>query len=227
MIAFVHHPARDEFGDLGMVEDRLVEHAGVFQSPPHDFRIGDGGLGIGEPDRPGFHELPDLREFLARVIFGDGPQGEDVAMPGPLGLEQNKLRRGAGIDDGRRIRHAGHAGKPARQGRRRPGEGGFIVFVPRFAEGDVRIDQTGANDEAAWHRSGFRPSRRKKEAHRSPRPCPARISKSPTRSMFCEGSMIRPPVIKIVPIVVIPGERGASAPWLRGVLQKLSCDWLE
>ena len=61
----------------------------------------------------------------------------------------HELDLGLGVDRGFGVGHAGDGGKPARQGRRRAGGDGLVVFASRLAQVNVHVDQARRDDFAA------------------------------------------------------------------------------
>ena len=64
-------------------------------------------------------------------------------MPGPLGLQDDKLGGRLGIDRRDRVGHARHRRHAAGQCGARPGRDGLIFFITGLAEMDMNIDQSG------------------------------------------------------------------------------------
>ena len=96
----MHDASFNQFGDLRMIEDRAIEHAGVLHGPPHDLGVGDGVFCIGKGDGPPFDQLTDLGQFLTGVVFCDRTQRIDIAVVCPFGLQEHEFRGGSIVDDG-------------------------------------------------------------------------------------------------------------------------------
>ena len=63
--ALVHDAAARQVEVLAVAEDGLVEHAAVFEGPPHDLGADDGRTVVGEGDRAAVDQAADLGQFLA------------------------------------------------------------------------------------------------------------------------------------------------------------------
>ena len=150
--AFVHDAAARQLQVLGMAEHRLVEHAAIFQGPAHDLGADHRRAVVGEGDGAALDQAADLRQFLPLPALGDGADGKDVGVAGPLGLEIDELGRRLAVEGRLGVRHARHRGDAAGQGRRRAGGDGLVLLAARLAQMDVHVDQAGADDLARRRR---------------------------------------------------------------------------
>ena len=119
--ALVHDAAARQLQVLGMAEDRLVEHAAVFHGAAHDLGADDRRTVVGEGDRAALDETADLGQFLALAPLGDGADGKDVGVAGPLGLQVDELGRRLAVQGRLGVGHARHRRDAAGQRRRRAG----------------------------------------------------------------------------------------------------------
>ena len=71
--ALVHHAFADQVGVLGVVHDQRVEIAGIGQRAPHHLRVGDASVAVGEGDRAGGLQQPDLGHLLAAHALWSAP----------------------------------------------------------------------------------------------------------------------------------------------------------
>ena len=101
---------------------------------------------------PPSHEPADLGQLRALPALGDGADGKDVGVAGPLGLQVDELRRRLVVEGRLRVRHARHRRDAARQCRGGAGGDRLVFFAARFAQVNVHVDEPGADDLAASRR---------------------------------------------------------------------------
>jgi len=145
---FVHGPAGGEGEILAVGHHGHSEGMGVFQRPAHDGAVHDGFAVIGKGDGPRLLEIPELRQGIplgTKRNGGDGIDMDEVRLPG---LAEDEFRYGAIVVDGIGIGHTGHGGEAPGGGGRASRGDGFLVFIARFPEMDMHIDETGGDDEA-------------------------------------------------------------------------------
>jgi hypothetical protein len=80
-----------------VVEDRLVEHQGIFECSPQQLAVPDRLGRVGEADSAGFHQRTDLRQFVPLAILAHAGQHIDVAVLGPGRLLADELDAGLRI----------------------------------------------------------------------------------------------------------------------------------
>jgi hypothetical protein len=138
-LTFIHDPALSQFKNLSMDEYRLVEHLAVFQCPPHDLGAGDRRPIVSERHRPAGHQPADLRQFLPGSILGHCADRENVAIAGPLGLEDDELRLRLSVKRRLGIRHTRNRRNPA--GHRGGGSrfDCFILLAARLAQVNMHV----------------------------------------------------------------------------------------
>ena len=147
-VAFVHDAIGNERIILAVIENREIEHAGVFEGAAHEFVILDAFAVVGDGDDAGLFEGTDGGEFFASDALGDGAGDVNIDEAFARGFFANQRDGAGGVDRGRRIRHAQDRGESTARGGLRAGGDGFLGGLAGFAEVDVGIDQTGRDDEA-------------------------------------------------------------------------------
>ena len=158
-------------------------------------------LTTGEPSSVKATAPPSTRPPISAssvpcAALGDGADGKDVGVAGPLGLEVDELGRRLAVEGRLGVRHAGHRRDAAGQRRRRAGGDGLVLLAARLAQVDVHVDQAGADDLARGVDGACRPAA---AAAARCRGCwSPRIHRSATWSRFCDGSMTRPLVMRRV-----------------------------
>ncbi len=146
--ALVHDAAAGQVQVLAMAEHGLVEHPAIFQGAAHDLGADDRRAVVGEGDRAAFDQAADLGQLRALAALGDGADGKDVGVAGPLGLQIDELGRRLAVEGRLGVGHAGHRRDAAGQRRRRAGGDGLVLLAARLAQVDVHVDQARADDLA-------------------------------------------------------------------------------
>ena len=79
--AFVHDAAAGQVEVLAVAQDRLVEHAAIFERPPHDLGADDRRIVVGEGDGAPFDEAADLGQLGPARPLVMAPTGKTLALP--------------------------------------------------------------------------------------------------------------------------------------------------
>src|SRR5207302_9100763 len=103
---------------------------------------------VGEGDGAALDEAADLGQLGALAALGDGADGEDVGVAGPLRLEVDELGGRLAVEGRLGVGHAGDRGDAAGEGGGGAGGDGLVLLAAGLAEVDVHVDQAGADDLA-------------------------------------------------------------------------------
>jgi hypothetical protein len=131
---------------LAMIDDRNVEHRGVFQRAAHQQRRRDRPAIVGDGDAAGVSQVADFRQLFAVLPNRDGANRIDARDAHVGRALQDELRDRRVVVDRVRVRHAGHGREAARHRRLRARRDRLFVFLPRLAQMDVNVDQPGRDD---------------------------------------------------------------------------------
>ena len=136
---------------LAVLDDRHLEHAGVFERTAHQQRRRHRPSIVGERDAARLPQLRDVRELLPRL---PARHRADRIHAGEVRLRRllQDVFRDAGVVVHRhRVRHARDGREAAGHGGRGAGRHSFLVLLPRLAQMYMHVDQAGTHDEAARH----------------------------------------------------------------------------
>ncbi len=132
---------------LGMLEDKLIEAAGIGQHPAHDQRVGDRLDPVGEADLAIGRQEADLSQFAAGQTLGRGGVGVDLGELHFAGAAGEKLDDRDVIDRRLGVGQRHHRGDPT-------GSGGLTAALDRLhvlgaglAQLDAHVDEAGREAE--------------------------------------------------------------------------------
>jgi hypothetical protein len=140
--ALVHHAFAHEIIVLAMVHDREAKHPRVLARAAHDFMALNAMPIIGQRHNSRFVHRSDRGEFFAGNALGERARREHIDDRLSLRLFHDPRHHTRVVHGRRRIRHADDRGKPAGRCTLRPCPNGFLGTLARFAEMDVKIDET-------------------------------------------------------------------------------------
>ncbi len=132
-----------------MAEHGLVEHPAVFHRPAHDLGTDHGRAVVGEGDGAAIDQAADLGQFLALPALGDGADGEDIGVAGPASLQMDELGGRLAVQGRLGVGHAGHRRDAASDSGSRAGLDRLVFLAARFAQVDVHVDQSRADDQTS------------------------------------------------------------------------------
>ncbi len=131
-----------------MLRNRHAEGFAHGEGLAHDLRIHHRQPVIGEADRAGFDQHCHFGQLLTLHAFRDGRIGADIDI---AGFQRPLLQEG---EDGDVVHHrlgvghSGDGGDAACRSAHGAGFDGFLVFLPRFAEMHLNVEQAGAENVA-------------------------------------------------------------------------------
>ena len=146
--AFMHVAAFDEALFFAVVDDDLVEHAGIFHGFAHEIAVFNVTAVIGESGDAFFGHGAHSGQFLALEAFGDGADDFDFDFGFPFDFILHAVDDDCRIDDRLGIRHGRNAGDAAGSSCLRPRFNRFLAGLAGLAEMDVHIDEARCYDEA-------------------------------------------------------------------------------
>ncbi len=132
-----------------MVHDRQLEHCRIFDCSAHDFVALYAFSVVRYGDDAGFFQLAGGRELFPVHPDREATGRIDVDHRLACDLVHDPLNRASVVADRAGVGHADHACKSS--GCRGAGTAGdlLLVSLPRIAEVDMNVDQSGRDDEAA------------------------------------------------------------------------------
>ena len=145
---FVHHPTTGQGLVFAVIDYRQIESARIFHRAPHHSGRGDRATVIRHGNDACILHLAHFGELSARRVFRDGADWKDVCTGGARGLLNDKASNRGIVINRVRIRHGADRREAAGDGCRGAAGNRFLVFVPRFAQMDVHVDEAGCDDQA-------------------------------------------------------------------------------
>ncbi len=136
-------------GIFAVIDDRRPQHPGVFQGAPHQQRRGHRAAVVRKRDATCGTLFAELGELLATRPERHGTDRVDPRQPRLRRLLEDELRDAGVIVDRLGVRHAGNGGEPSGDCRRRARRDRLFVLLPRLAQVNVHVDQTGHDQRAS------------------------------------------------------------------------------
>ena len=144
----MHVAAFDEALFFAMVDDDLVEHAGIFHGFTHEIAVFYVAAVIGESSDAFFGHGTHRCQFLALEAFGNGADDFDFDFGFPFDLIFHAVDDDCRIDNRLGIRHGRYTGNAAGSCGLRPRFNRFLAGLAGLAEMDVHVDEARSYDEA-------------------------------------------------------------------------------
>ena len=145
----VHGPVGRKQRVLAMGDDGAARASGVFQRTAHQQAVGHRQAIVGESHRTGRREFVKRRQSLSGQTGADGRHRIDPGGPGALCPFQNEFGHLGTVVGRMRVGHGADGRKTSGDGGAAAAGDGFLVFLARFAQMDVKVDQPGGDDFAA------------------------------------------------------------------------------
>ena len=144
----MHVAAFDEALFFAMVDDDLVEHAGIFHGFTHEIAVFYVAAIIGESSDAFFGHGTHSSQFLALEALGNSADDFDFDFGFPFYFILHAVDDDCRIDNRLGIRHGRYTGDTTGSSGLRPRFNRFLVGLTRLAEMDVHIDEARCYDEA-------------------------------------------------------------------------------
>ena len=148
--ALVHDAARRKCRILAVVGDGDVERARVLEGGAHEMTRHDRFAIIGDGDGAGSNHFAELGEPLPSLADGNGADRMHARQAGAPRLTDDESDGRLVVGHGIGIRHRADGSEPTRGGRPSAARHRLLVFIARFAQMYMEIDQTG-RDHFASH----------------------------------------------------------------------------
>jgi hypothetical protein len=131
-----------------MIDDGDIEDPGVLEGAPHELSIIHGMTVVTNRDGARVHHFTDLRQLLAALTLGDGPDWKHVGESGLPSFVPNESGHNTAVVGWGSVRHTGDARKAAGNGCPSSGRDGFFVLPAGLSQMHVHIDESGSNGPA-------------------------------------------------------------------------------
>ena len=183
-------PPCDSFADLGVVENRLVEHQAVFEGPPQQLGVGERRMPSLKATAPASTSEPiSASSFPSRFLLTQATTKTLQCRARAAFCWTNSTRRRR-VDRRLGVGHAGDRREAAGQRGGGAGLDRLVLLAARLAQLRVHVDQARRDDLA---RGVDHVLVRRAVARRARRSCRPRSADVVTRSSPWAGQMTRPP----------------------------------